>query len=46
MFDGDRYPLYVGAAGHCFLAGGKNATENARREGEKDDSLQPADRRG
>ena len=46
VFDGDRHPLYVGAAGHCFLVGGKNATENARREGEKDDSLQPADRRG
>jgi len=45
VFDGDRHPLYVGAAGHCFLAGGKNATENARREGEEDDSLQPADRR-
>ena len=33
VFDGDRHPLYVGAAGHCFLAGGKNAAENARREG-------------
>jgi hypothetical protein len=40
----ERYPLYIGAAGHCFLAGGKNATENARREGEEDDDLQPADR--
>ena len=45
VFNGDRHPLYIGAAGHCFLAGGKNATENAKREGEKDDSLQPADRR-
>ena len=42
--DPERHPLYIGAAGHCFLAGGKNATENARREGEKDDNLQPADR--
>ena len=40
----ERHPLYIGAAGHCFLAGGKNATENARREGEEDDDLQPADR--
>ena len=44
VFNGDRHPLYIGAAGHCFLAGGKNATENAKREGEKDDNLQPADR--
>ena len=42
--DPERHPLYIGAAGHCFLAGGKNATENAKREGEKDDKLQPADR--
>ena len=42
--DPERHPLYIGAAGHCFLAGGKNATENAKREGEKDDNLQPADR--
>jgi hypothetical protein len=42
--DRERHPLYIGAAGHCFLADGKNATENAAREGEADDSLQPADR--
>jgi len=39
-----RHPLYIGAAGHCFLAGGANATENAKRKGEKDKNLQPADR--
>ena len=42
--DPERHPLYIGAAGHCFLADGKNATENAAREGEADDNLQPADR--
>ena len=42
--DPERHPLYIGAAGHCFLAGGKNAIENAKREGEEDDNLQPADR--
>ncbi len=42
--DPERHPLYIGAAGHCFLAGGKNATENAKRDGESDDNLQPTDR--
>ena len=30
---GDRY---IGAAGHCFLPDGKNASENATRDGEDD----------
>ena len=30
---GDRY---IGAAGHCFLPDGKNASENAQRDGEDD----------
>lgn len=31
--------LYIGAAGHCFLGGGANASENAKREGETEDDL-------
>lgn len=30
---------YLGAAGHCFLPTGKNASTNAQREGESDESV-------
>jgi hypothetical protein len=36
--------LYIGAAGHCFLPSGKNATANAQRDGETaDDLFDPSD---
>ena len=31
--------LYIGAAGHCFLPGDKNASENARRDAEFDEDV-------
>ena len=31
--------LYIGAAGHCFLPGDKNASENARRDAESDEDV-------
>ena len=31
--------LYIGAAGHCFLPGDRNASENARRDAESDEDV-------
>lgn len=31
--------LYIGAAGHCFLPDGKNASKNAKREEETEDDV-------
>lgn len=37
--DAGSETLYIGAAGHCFLPGSKNASENAKREAETDDDV-------
>ena len=31
--------LYIGAAGHCFLPSDRNASKNARRDGESDEDV-------